>query len=172
MKKFDIKDVFSWSNAEDAKQYIGKEGYFADNLNDLQECVSNNNFQTLFSLDLDPETDVDSIFSITEIDYKYALFIPVDKVKEVEEPKKWRTFKTIEEFFDIYNKNVGSLITYRIKSNPLREITTSIMGYIKEANREDQLQIGVATLQLSTWHEVMEIWNEDEESWQPFGIKE
>lgn len=169
MKKFDIKDVFSWSNAEDAKQYIGKEGYFADNLNDLQECVSNNNFQTLFSLDLDPETDVDSIFSITEIDYKYALFIPADKVKEVKE-KKWRPFKTIEEFFDIYNKNVGSLITYRVKVNPLREITTSIIGYIKEANGEDQLQIGLSSLQLSTWHEITEIWNE--ESWQPFGVED
>lgn len=102
MKKFDIKDVFSWSNAEDAKQYIGKKGYFADNLNDLQECVSNNNFQTLFSLDLDPKTDVDSIFSITEIDYKYALFIPADKVIEVKE-KKYRPFESVDEFMNHLN---------------------------------------------------------------------
>lgn len=99
MKKFDIKDVFSWSNAEDAKQYIGKNGYFADNLHDLQECVSNNSIQTLFSLDLDPETDVDSIFSINEIDYKYALFIPAEKVTEIKE-KKYRPFKSIDEFMN------------------------------------------------------------------------
>ncbi len=38
MKTFDRKDIFSWSNAEDAKKYIGKSGYFADNVNDLKEC--------------------------------------------------------------------------------------------------------------------------------------
>lgn len=122
MKKFDIKDVFSWSNAEDAKQYIGKQGYFADNLNDLQECVSNNNFKTLFSLDLDPETDVDSIFSITESDYYYALFLPEEKVKEVEE-KKYRPFKNVAEFKKyIYGDYCFSCIEQIIK---IENINTS-----------------------------------------------
>ena len=28
MKTFDKKDVYSWSNCEEAKTYIGKTGYF------------------------------------------------------------------------------------------------------------------------------------------------
>lgn len=130
MKKIDIKDVFSWSNAEDAKQYIGKKGYFADNLNDLQECVSNNNFQTLFSLDLDPETDVDSIFSITEIDYKYALFIPAEKVKEVEEPKKYRPFKNADEFRDYLGFNFIVNLSIKIEEKITSErYELAIIGF-------------------------------------------
>ena len=30
MKEFDKKDVFNITNAEDANEYVGKEGYFAD----------------------------------------------------------------------------------------------------------------------------------------------
>lgn len=171
MKKFDIKDVFSWSNAEQAKAYIGKYCYFADSLQYLKRQVNQDitfKLKSVFNIDSYP---VQGVFCDIDNDF-WGLCLPADKVKEVKEPKKWRAFKTIEEFFDIYNKNIGSLITYRIKANPLREVTTSIMGYIKEANIEDQLQLGVATLKLSAWHEVMEIWNEDEESWQPFGVLE
>jgi hypothetical protein len=29
---FDKKDIFSWANCEEAKKYIGEEGYFCDEL--------------------------------------------------------------------------------------------------------------------------------------------
>ena len=40
MKIFDIKDVFSWSNAEQAKAYIGKYCYFADSLRYLKIIIN------------------------------------------------------------------------------------------------------------------------------------
>ena len=169
MKTFDIKDVFSWSNAEEAKQYIGEKGYFADNLNDLQECVSNNNFQTLFSLDLDPETDVDSIFSITEIDYKYALFIPAEKVKEVEE-KKYRPFETIEEFIKTIG-DIGTIITYREKKEPSQEMRGIFTGYMWDrACRGWILGLGATLYRLENLFELAEYKYKNE--WQPFGVEE
>lgn len=170
MKTFDKKDVYSWSNAEDAKVYIGKSGYFADSLKELQEYINKNYCNTLSSIDFNPDTDVDSIFSITEIDYKNALFLPADKVKEVEK-KKWRAFRSFKEFSENLKKRVGSEITYRNKDVPLRVITTTIIGFIEEANREDQLQIGGGALKLSTWFKEIEIFNE-QGKWQPFGVEE
>ena len=168
MKTFDKKDVYSWSSAEEAKTYIGKTGYFNNDFESIKRAIELGDPAVL------DRVDTNSIwcFKALGVSLCFGLFLPAEKVKELEEPKQYRSFKTIEEFFYIYHKNVGSLITYRIKANPLREVTTSIMGYIKEANIEDQLQLGVATLKLSAWHEVMEIWNEDEEQWQPFGVEE
>ncbi|WP_406018841.1 hypothetical protein [Succinivibrio sp.] len=167
MKTFDRKDMFTIANLEDARKYINCEGYFLDSFyKDLHKWRKGI---------LKEVNEYSTDYPFIELNTKgglsigFRFFLPVDKVRK---EKKWRAFKTIEEFFDIYNKNVDSIITYRLKDNPLREITTNIMGYIKEANREDQLQLGAETLQLSTWHEVIEIWNEDKESWLPFGVEE
>lgn len=167
MKKFDIKDVFSWSNAEDAKQYIGKQGYFADNLNDLQECVSNNNFKTLFSLDLDPETDVDSIFSITESDYYYALFLPADKVKEVEE-KKWRAF-TLEEFCNRFS--IGTKISFRRKDKT-RSIYGLFEGCQTDIDETETLQIIIICNLWYTLNDLFETYEylDEHGEWQTFGV--
>lgn len=172
MKKFDIKDVFSWSNAEQAKAYINKSGYFADNLDDLRECVSNDNFQTLFSVDLDPKTDVDSVFSITETDYKFALFIPADKVIKVEE-KKYRPFKSIDEFQKETGLDLLSIVHYRL--SPSRSITSKGCGVITEFNtsgsdKTDYITIGDTSFNLN------ELFNYEYfdklGKWQPFGVLE
>ena len=47
MKTFDKKDVFSWSNAEEAKQYINKEGYFSDDLDELNREINENKLYPL-----------------------------------------------------------------------------------------------------------------------------
>lgn len=170
MKKFDIKDVFSWSNAEDAKQYIGKVGYFADNVDDLQECVNNDNFQTLFSINLDPKIDVDSIFSITEMDYEYALFIPADKVIEVETEKKYRPFETIEEFVKTIG-DIGTIITYREKKEPSQEMRGIFTGYMWDrACRGWILGLGATLYRLENLFELAEYKYKNE--WQPFGVLE
>ena len=170
MKTFDKKDVFSWSNAEDAKQFCkGGYGYFADSLKDLQECVSNNNIQKLFSICLEPETDVDSVFSITESDYYYALFLPEEKVKEVEE-KKWRAFETMEEFIKIVG-DIGTIITYRTKKEPSQEMKGMFTGDMWDsACRGWILGIGATLYRLENLFELAEYKYKNE--WKPFGVQE
>lgn len=163
MKTFDKKDVFTCVNADEAKQYINQAGYFANQLKD---------FLTEFSAGALVLTDVQ------ENEYRpfvsdghgaALLFLPAAKVKEVEE-KKWRPFNCIEEVFVTFNKDVGSFITYRTKDFPLRTITTTIIGYTKEKNKEDQIQIGAGMIELSNCFEGIEIWNGKD--WQPFGVYE
>lgn len=167
MKTFDRKDIFSWSNAENAKQYIGKEGYFADSLKELQECVSNDNFYTLFSIDLDPKTDVDSIFSITEIDYKYALFIPADKVIKVKE-KKWRAFRTYDELKE-NGLILGLHLPYRRKDN-IKQRNVGIITCFQLVDNELKISIGPNTFSLNQLFNEYERY--DELEWKPFGVLE
>ena len=98
MKTFDKKDVFTVLTAEDAKNYIGKEGYLSDTLINLQNRVDNSVHETLDSInELQP-------YPFSANGLSSLLFLPFDKVKEVEEPKKWRPFKDIGEFQNITNK--------------------------------------------------------------------
>ena len=173
MKTFDNKDIFSWSNAEEAKTYIGREGYFADSLKELQECVSNDDFYTLSSIDFDSNTDVDSIFLITNIDYRYALFLPSDKVKKVEEPKKWRPFGNMDEFTKcILNSLNVSPIHYIIEIEDTftaKQCTIQILGKFKNG-----LILPIYGAQ--TFEQLFnrfKIFNDYHEiGWQPFGVEE
>lgn len=81
-KVFDIKDIISWSNSEDAKKYVETEGYFGNCLQDLIENVNNNSTSTLWNV-----FSADEVHCIFEdiYDVKYGLFLPADKVREVKD---------------------------------------------------------------------------------------
>ena len=167
---FDKDDVFSWANAEEARQYIGKKGFFSD-----VGCNNENYWKKAKLIDIRCDDGVSDVFvSSEQIEeygdehYTYGLFLPADKVKTAE--KVWRPFKDFEEFSKTLNKKIGSEILYRNKKEPLQRIYTMIMGYIENEIYEDQIQIGTATLKFSDYFKQIEIWNG--ERWQPFGVEE
>lgn len=81
MKTFDKKDVFSWSNSEEAKTYIGKTGYFSNDFESMKRAIELGG-TTVLSI-----VDTNSIwcFKGLGVSLCFGLFLPVDKVKEVEE---------------------------------------------------------------------------------------
>lgn len=93
MKIFEKKDVYSWANAEEAKEYIGGKGYFVDSLTELENDIKNGRIFIL--KDIDAET---ALSTFKTRNFTKTLFLPADKVKEIEEPKKYRPFLNIEEF--------------------------------------------------------------------------
>ena len=169
MKTFDKKDVFTLVTAEEAKAYIDKQGYFGDSFKELEEDIEKGWSRKLKEVFPDRYTSI--VFRSLGSETSYGLFLPTDKLKEVEE-KKYRPFKDFEELSETLNKGVGSEIMYRLKKVPLRKITTSIIGYITEDNREDLILIGMSALSLSTYFEEIEIWNNVEKQWKPFGVEE
>lgn len=81
-KVFDREDIISWSNAEDAKKYVEQEGFLGDSYQELITKVKKNSTSTLWYVF--PAEDVNCVFEdVYEI--KYGLFLPIDKVKEVED---------------------------------------------------------------------------------------
>ena len=123
MKTFDRKDVFSVANAEEAQKYIGKEGYFADRLSELTEAIEG------LTLSLD-EIDLESDMPYCAYgEGASQLFLPSDKVKEVEEPKKYRPFKSTDEFLKFYK--VGQVIHIKNKSDNLEQLTSIVAVFIR-----------------------------------------
>ena len=178
MKTFDKKDVFSWSNAEEAKQYIGQRGYMADSNIGLQETININRVYEL------KDIDENKLFCFyrSQCDYGRGLFLPVDKVKEVEEPKtvKWRAFKSIDEFKKETGLDLLSIVHYRFSpsSNP-RIITstgygvitdlTTCSNFITSSDKPYYVTIGDTSFNLD------ELFNYEycaDNEWKPFGVAE
>lgn len=80
MKTFDKKDVLTVVTVEEARKYIGKEGYFADRYSDLEGLIEDNLLVKLIAID----SDCSYCFRSLNVG-DYGLFLPIDKVKEIEE---------------------------------------------------------------------------------------
>lgn len=86
MKTFDKKDVYSWSNAEEAKEYLGKDCYFAHSVGVLSEHIKTGvmgNLKDIFNSNHDAVSCAFGDGTST-----WGLCLPADKVKEVEEKKE------------------------------------------------------------------------------------
>ena len=111
-KLFDKKDVISWANCEEAKKYIGEEGYFRD---DYQEDLAA--WYKGLLQEIDPSMPIDCTFENENNDV-YGLFLPACKVKQ---SPHWRPFETTKELKDALGVTelLGAKITYRRKDSHL-----------------------------------------------------
>ena len=163
MKTFDKKDVYSWNNAEEAKTYIGKTGYFNNDFESIKRAIELGGPAVL------DRVDTNSIwcFKALGVSLCFGLFLPADKVKEVEEPKQYRPFKSTDEFLNQYK--VGQVIHLRIKKNNLEQLTSIVAVFIR---CYCCLRLGVDNSALS----FEDLFNEYEininGNWQPFGVAE
>jgi len=164
MKTFDKKDVLSWANCEDAKQYIGTKGYFAHTLSQLNDGIQKSDFHRLETID-DSNTNCFCKEGNGVMCY-WSMFLPADKVKEVEKPKKWRAFKDIGEFQCVTNKFIGDII--EVKSDWDGRAYRCLIMWATEG------YIGMAGLRFSLLIDLFEHyqWKDSNNEWQPFGVEE
>ena len=119
MKTFNKEDVYSWSNAEEAKQYINKEGYFSDDLDELNREINENKLYPLKEVNSNSAICFVALSPIGR--WSCGLFLPAEKVKVAE--KKYRPFKNVAEFKKyIYGDYCVSCIEQTIK---IEDINTS-----------------------------------------------
>ena len=162
---FDKKDVFSWANSKDARQYIGKEGYFADSLEKLEEAIKNGIIHTLIEVG----TDV-SCFKEHECKFKFGLFLPADKIKEPE-TKKWRPFKNLEEFkTELNGIEYGDVVRFRQKSDHAIKLYGGYLGHSEKDGQLLAIALGAFFYSPEKLFEHYEVLNKGE--WQPFGVLE
>lgn len=157
MKTFDKKDVITCVNAEDAKKYIGKLGYFANGLNGF----SNIDYFAPYSLD-NVQVGIDKPFFYRE--KNFALFLPEDKVKEVKKEKKWRAFRTFEEFILVLG-TIGCHVRFRFKDDISNEFLALIVGFNYEAQT---VTINNSIYSFKELFKKFEFYKNQE--WQPFGV--
>lgn len=171
MKTFDKKDVYSWANCEDAKQYIGKEGYFADNLETLESRIINNENNELSSIN--PKNDVDFIFyfKIEDDLCCSGLFLPADKVKEVEEEKILRPFRTSHEFQKYLKVKFGDTVKFRVTKHDFY-YQAIFNGYKNINDKLVLISLGGFLLAPSELFEDYEFYDEYTKEWRTFGVEE
>ena len=160
-KLFDKKDIFSWASCEEAKKYIGEEGYFCDEFKEDLSAWHKGMLQ-----DVDQSMPVDCIFEDEENEV-FGLFLPADKVKQQEPEKKWRPFKDCAEFVRTVGCGLGDRLTIRRKG---LQIVRNVLVL--------ELAQGLGTLGLGThifcYRKLFDDyeWQDQEGNWQPFGVEE
>lgn len=164
MKTFDRKDIITCINAEDAKKYISKLGYFANGLNGF----ANIDYFAAYSLD-NVQVGIAKPFFYKE--QNFALFLPEDKVKEIEESEKYRPFKAMLEFVNTVGKRVGEDIRLRAKSSDPFESSFLIDGYT-ETSKYELKYIYLSGIKFTP----KELFDNYEwffnGTWKPFGVEE
>lgn len=171
MLKFDIKDVYSWSNAKEAKQYINKEGYFSDDLDELNREINENKLYPLKEVNSNSAICFVALSPVGR--WSCGLFLPASKVKEVEKAKKWRAFKNLSEFADtLYlDKLIGTEIGFRYKDDHTISGQAIITRIEFHSTNGIVITLGGQSWGISRLFQELE-WIDKDGNWQPFGVEE
>jgi len=176
MKTFDKKDVFTIINAKTAYKHIGENGYFSDR---LDPNLENWEYGELRSIQDGEDADVDAVFGRSTldpdneekliIDYSYGLFLPECKVIE---EKKWRAFKSLDEFADALGvcHIVGTEIIFRNKG-AFELLRKSMITEMSTTSHNSFVTLGSLAFSLKSLFDAYEWLNKDG-VWQPFGVLE
>ena len=164
MKTFDKKDIFSWTNCEDAHCYVGKDGYFANTLFALEKAIDLNKTRTLKEIN-----SLQGLSFLADNYSQYSFFLPIDKVKE-DEKKKWRPFKHYIEFTVVTKKKVGDVINIMPKCGKHSSILV-INGKRSDNSENTKLLIGLDVITLNELFNTC-LWQDEKGYWLPFGVEE
>lgn len=165
MKDFDRKDLFNWSNVENAKDYISTQGYFGNSISEVDLAVHN---EDLFRLTTIFSERSQCFFSYEKGEY-FGFFLPADKVKEVKKEKKYRPFKNSKELRESFYKDCfccnGHSVEVENKQTKVRYKLLIIGEY--------ESGIVLAYYGAISMNKLFEKFNyKVNDEWQPFGVEE
>lgn len=150
------------------KKYIGKKGFFGDDLRELKDAIDNKKYSILTEIYPKVAENYDDFLFCEDGCTYFRYFLPADKVKEVEEPKKWRAFRTYDELKE-NGLDLGFNLAYRRKDNREQRNIGKIIGFQLVDNKLT-ISIGPNTFSLNQLFNEYERY--DELEWKPFGVKE
>lgn len=165
-------------DTEEAKQFIGKEGYFAGDLSVYQKL---DYFQTWTLQEI--KNNISRCFKDNVLNEHWNYFLPEAWVREKEPEPVWKPYD-----FDSWRKDnfrIGSVITFRIKpkNNPdsKNTIVKSLiyLGDEEHSGDSNDIYIYIGTLGYSFQYlfKSYEIFDDKYEKpgcpkWRPFGCQE
>lgn len=159
---FPAKRPLTCFDSEYAKQFVGKKGFFTD---ELKEFIDLNNVQETVLKNVWQNETYCFVTSLTR--YKY--FLPSEWVDMGEPEKKWRPF-SLTEWRHIYA--IGDEIVFRIKDS---DTVRAFMFCGLYSDHDDDLpgkgviNLGSELFVLQNLFDQFELRRNDE--WQPFGVE-
>ena len=130
-KNFNLEDVLGRDETEEAKVYVGKLGYFANDLDDLDHAITYIPEQT-HELVTIKQTGTDNKYVDRLRAFKY--FLPLDKVKKTEQTEKHRSPEN-RNTFDLW---IANKVKVRVVTTALDYDNTlfSILGVIEKCEKQ------------------------------------
>lgn len=150
----DRRIIFNCFSAEDAKKYVGQQGFFADEIYAYHD-LDHVDFRTLDRVDDDHVP-----FCTDKLCYQF--FLPAEFVRPAEE-KKGRPF-TLDEFRAKFP--LLSQVTFKEKKEGIQK-TFCFIGY----KADGRIILGNNWCSLNNLFENYELKSEDGK-WTPFGVEE
>lgn len=172
MKKIDTSNslIFSreYEDIKNSLEYLNQDGYFS-NSKDFSEYTEG-------------KLDVVEVANFRFSPYSFlkngdrhvfSYFIPKSKVVFVEEEKKLRPFKTIDEFFEVTGFKIGDVVRIKNFAGCAFDEKTLITGFRvytdEEFHRKDVI-FGGSARPLSDLFKHYKYFKNGE--WKPFGVEE
>ena len=149
---------------EEAKKFIRKECYFADN----ECCFQSLDFEQWSSAGKGILENVSDIGSNAYRSCRnwYAYCLPCEWVQEQKKPQ-WRAFKDHAEYKEFLNDGI---IESWVKIREKETKDTFEVMYV--GGGEDIIYLGGRAFSLSYLFEQYELFNECAREWQPFGVED
>lgn len=166
-----LSDILTCFNIEEAKQFIGQKGYFADDLA-LYTCLAKRQYGVLNQIF---DSEYDRPFQLNEGGLYWGFFIPESRLKSAEEKpkvKKWRPY-TLAEFENKFH--IGLPIKFRRKGEKVNDWYSVLGGYWNHQVGDEVLTyifIGPVQYTLNELFEDYEWQSHYTEDFQPFGVEE
>ena len=161
------KRPLSCLDIDEAKEFIGKEGYFTDCLAVFTNIRRYEKKWMLKAIDEKAQRCFEDADGVC-----WDYFLPVEWVTPEEPECKWRPF-TLDEFTERFALEIGTRVFYvRSKNTPERKQRLLLTGLNKEKD-PDLCGIGLGPYffrfsELFYFYEV----KIGEKDWQPFGVEE
>lgn len=167
--------IYTCFDIEEAKEYIGKQGYFADNIEEFNKLV-NCPYDMLKNVYDNTDSSPFSFMSFCEHhDHNYVnsnifkFFLPAEFVNLTKpKEKKYRPF-TLDEFLDVFH--IGQPITFRNKEYKFKKVLI-FNGYETLSNGNAVIDMGTTVYTPQELFDVFELQKPNKEEWQPFGVEE
>lgn len=145
-------------DSEYAKQFIGKKGFVADELNQFRDLKKT---QESTLKNVWPNETYCFVSSVTG--YKY--FLPAEWVQE--KKPQWRAFKDHAEYKEFLNDGIiESWVKIKDKGDD------KIYELMYVGGGGDKICLGGMILSVSNLFKDFELLNESTGEWQPFGVEE
>ena len=155
-------------DTEEAKEFIGKEGYFCRYEHLFCNAKKIGSTSVLAQIEpKDPAPFVPQIALDCDQFYGYEYFLPAEWLKPEEPENKWRPFKDHAEYKEFLNDGVIE-DWVKIKNKTTNEIYE--LMYV--GGGDDKIILGGMIFSVSRLFRDFELFNECAREWLPFGVEE
>ena len=161
----DGKKPLTCFDSDEAKQFIGQEGYFSNDKTDFQDL--NDACRDVLQDVLDSYDDNTPPFKYSDY-FLQNYFLPIAWTKE----KPYRAYQ-VKEFYDLFADKVGKQVfTIRNKYDPDNAFVALLTEVPFYTNTNKYLVgLGTDTYTLPELVKKYEIFDNSENKWKPFGVE-